>query len=1304
MKKFLSLALAVIMLLSLIPFSTLAAKPEMVTVVTDSDNAYETISVALAADGTDAPAVAIHSTNWSLENGTTIDTLTKYTSTQKKDLMLHTYDNGWKDVAVSGFSAYRYVNASGTLKGITLAAYDESSTFGTVKVAENSSFPVNPAKSGVMLAITPYNNYTSITYTAPKSGTVSLSDPTGGDIASVSSVGDVYARPFNDGAYYTVAIYNNDEKIWPAVGDNVTLNVNSPAVKFPTLENISVSAGDKIRIIAMSSATHGSCVLALNPQIDYVEETVKVINSNAGDDIAAAIDADNGATEKTGLADSYWSIGTYSNGTFTDGYASATVGDLQILNNYNNWVTYSGQYAYSIGSSRVYAYDSTVENALNLNPRAIFDDINGFPTEITKKGVLLTGDAALKFTAPKDGYVKLYDPTGGNISAIGSVNGNQTGCLDNHNKITQFTITKNGEKIWPTSEDYHSFSLVHNGAPHTTFPTVELYLEQGDEITLNFVSSGAEANKNIFTLNPQVDYVDTVPDVAAEVLSTALATDKANGTKNFLQGTNWSFKYSSTEVTTSSVVTYKTAANTDGGYLNSTPYSNKFAYEPIWYLNLTAYGAGEFDVFAGRSNGAEPEDYVHRLPESGLLFSTISALGSVTFTYTAPQTGKINLYDPDGGYIEAVKSIGSVSYTGTLDTADKTATLAIYKNDEKIWPVDADKYTFNYQNTYVKFPEIKALEVNAGDKINIVFADNKNGPLSMALNPAVEYFTPETGDLNADGEINILDLIRLKKFMLNNDKLITRFDLTGDENINSADLIELRKFLLGVTDVFAVDKELPDNIISRVVTADNGKTYVEKDGQPYDMTAVHIRPDLIVQKYGISDKEGYDTYLKPYFAAAAELGFKAINLQLHWRVIETEEGVFNWDFLQTVYEYLNEYNLDVQLLWCGSDNCGYYYDNVPAYVRNGVGTRFASITSDNGVVYLDYSDEDLIKAETNAVANLMVWLAENDTAHRTAAIQIENEPNYGVPGFNTAPSADATAEEVAATTWVGGQEDAILNLINEIGLIIKNSDYSVVTRVNFVSFHCYYNGVSDSLAKAAAMPGIDLVGMSCFEPDTAMDTMFMNKLASINGNIPYIAESVAGYASLFAKTLNAYDLGGFLMPYELKASDGRNDISIFEVGDDITFNYRDGSDVISNFGGKDYYEANTADWIGFNNMIKAVGSEIAMADTSDFAVFNVAQNTSANETLVAGGRSFVLSNGTGGVGFVLKASDGSYIIYNQKGGNLIVNNNIVNGCISAGYFENGQWNETGKLASWAGGNQFSLSANTVYRIAPDQFK
>lgn len=55
-----------------------------------------------------------------------------------------------------------------------------------------------------------------------------------------------------------------------------------------------------------------------------------------------------------------------------------------------------------------------------------------------------------------------------------------------------------------------------------------------------------------------------------------------------------------------------------------------------------------------------------------------------------------------------------------------------------------------------------------------------------------------TGDLNGDGKIDILDLIRLKKNSAADDKKTDVSDINGDGLVNSADIALLKKYLLGV--------------------------------------------------------------------------------------------------------------------------------------------------------------------------------------------------------------------------------------------------------------------------------------------------------------------------------------------------------------------------------------------------------------------------------------------------------------------------------------------------------------------------
>lgn len=61
-----------------------------------------------------------------------------------------------------------------------------------------------------------------------------------------------------------------------------------------------------------------------------------------------------------------------------------------------------------------------------------------------------------------------------------------------------------------------------------------------------------------------------------------------------------------------------------------------------------------------------------------------------------------------------------------------------------------------------------------------------------------------------------------------------------------------------------------------------------------------------------------------------------------------------------IFEYANKYNLNIQILWFGSDVCG-SSEFTPAYIRNDVETY--SLLGDTS--NLDYSDKHLIYREKN---------------------------------------------------------------------------------------------------------------------------------------------------------------------------------------------------------------------------------------------------------------------------------------------------------------------------------------------------
>ena len=58
------------------------------------------------------------------------------------------------------------------------------------------------------------------------------------------------------------------------------------------------------------------------------------------------------------------------------------------------------------------------------------------------------------------------------------------------------------------------------------------------------------------------------------------------------------------------------------------------------------------------------------------------------------------------------------------------------------------------------------------------------------------------GDIDSDGKLDLLDLVRLRKYLAADPVDVIRIcsDLNGDGKVSTSDLVRLRKLLVGVTD------------------------------------------------------------------------------------------------------------------------------------------------------------------------------------------------------------------------------------------------------------------------------------------------------------------------------------------------------------------------------------------------------------------------------------------------------------------------------------------------------------------------
>lgn len=504
---------------------------------------------------------------------------------------------------------------------------------------------------------------------------------------------------------------------------------------------------------------------------------------------------------------------------------------------------------------------------------------------------------------------------------------------------------------------------------------------------------------------------------------------------------------------------------------------------------------------------------------------------------------------------------------------------------------------------------------------------------------------------------------------------------------------------------------------SKVVTK-NGRTYIEHNGKPYVMHCIRIRTDRIVTNSKMLSKKQWDVYLREYFRQVAKLGFNCVSFEILWKTIEPAADLYDFSLYDSIYSYCEEFGLNVQLIWMGSDNCGFYSVDIPTYITHDTENypRYDYTCKDGKVIknaYMNYSTPKLIEREKKALNKLLQHLYEYDTNRRTVAIQILNEANAigGELPSESGVSDWSDREEVMAKTWVQGQREAILNLMNELGMCVKKGPYRCVTRFNFMAFSCYNyaeNSPSydDSVRKVFDLPGIDIVGMDCFDTGLTMDTMFMTRVSGFEGNVLHIPETSAGIYTAFAKQLNAFKLGGGMIFYEVRGTEGTDSLSLFKL-DDYNFTYRDGTKSAGRV-----LEASTYDWISFNNMIKNVGYMLMTSDLNDFVPLNITNvNSNIVENKTVGNYRITFSNSSnadyGAVGFAMRGSDGSYLFYSQKGtGTFIFDNATLSGKIEKGYYsDSGKWIKTGEIAKT--GNGFIITPNqaakgSVFRITSDQ--
>ena len=466
-----------------------------------------------------------------------------------------------------------------------------------------------------------------------------------------------------------------------------------------------------------------------------------------------------------------------------------------------------------------------------------------------------------------------------------------------------------------------------------------------------------------------------------------------------------------------------------------------------------------------------------------------------------------------------------------------------------------------------------------------------------------------------------------------------------------------------------------------------GKSYVVANGQPYLMYGIQIRIDWSGWKPGLgSDWSVPDAYFK----AAKDIGFKTVVVPVYWSYIEPKEGAYDYSYIDHVVESADRYDLAVQILWYGTDVCG--YSIVPDYVRDDR-NRFPK--NQQFDAFFDLSAPDLVEKECATLTSLMNRIADYDKQRRIIMVQIENEPDGAGDLEKTIDWGD-TADKTAKM-YAGNQLDAAADLMNALGMAVHTSRRNVVTRCNvgtpFRALELYH-------AIRNAGSGVDIIGVDTYSNDTAVTKDVLNTIPITTiGNVAHQPEGEGSAPNIICMVLSDFEEGGGFLLYDL------SQLMRGKQGENPSFwSIRDGTkmlDYVVDGIKRERPELKTDLLRSFNLTIYKVDKRIAVAPKGMIAAFNIDCNDGDwQQQRVVGGVSVGFYTSNGGQALAILDFNGDLILLNIGDAAVFTFDQgyVQTGGAPVGYFdENNLWHEQERKPF--AGNTLKLAAGDVVRLS-----
>ena len=162
----------------------------------------------------------------------------------------------------------------------------------------------------------------------------------------------------------------------------------------------------------------------------------------------------------------------------------------------------------------------------------------------------------------------------------------------------------------------------------------------------------------------------------------------------------------------------------------------------------------------------------------------------------------------------------------------------------------------------------------------------------------------------------------------------------------------------------------------------NGRKALYVDGEPFLILGLQLNCDSCFDPVMI------DRLLKN----AERMGCNSVALLLYWRLIEPEEGNYDFSILQSMLDSAQKYHLKIVLVWFGTyKNATIHY--APDWVVEDR-ERFRRVQKQDGTelaYQACFNCEETMEKDRDAVTAVFSYLRDHDTEHTVILFQVNNE-------------------------------------------------------------------------------------------------------------------------------------------------------------------------------------------------------------------------------------------------------------------------------------------------------------------------